>query len=383
MKLEDSKDMAEMEDIVESGYRIMMSDKLRATDSSGASCTSEAFGTSVKPFEEGFEEALEEALDAVPSLEESLDEKCPLYALESSARVGPVLRTAVEALTADSAYLADLDVVLDDPSDSSSEGADIDGFVLAMGLPSNGNELLDSKGLRSVGSVIPKGGSSSGTHTRSPARDHLKKAKRPLASDRWLAKVRREPMASAEDASDSQTPKRIRSGKPMADGKPMAEGNPMADGAADVSGKTSKKEPKQPKAPTAGNGLSWQLSWRMTTLGPQGLQQAPGAPPDAMAGRARAPPTPPQQQSHPQPHEPQPQPQLAPGAISDAVSPPATPTKSFFAPGHAPTAPGANEKSAGKPATAPRAFSWQTLKIFSADVPKRDISCPRPIHGPI
>jgi hypothetical protein len=80
MKLEDSKDMAEMEDIVESGYRIMMSDKLRATDSSGASCTSEAFGTSVKPFEEGFEEALEEALDAVPSLEESLDEKCPLCA---------------------------------------------------------------------------------------------------------------------------------------------------------------------------------------------------------------------------------------------------------------------------------------------------------------
>ena len=183
----------------------------------------------------------------------------------------------------------------------------------------------------------------------------------------------------------------------MADGKPMAEGNPMADGAADVSGKTSKKEPKQPKAPTAGNGLSWQLSWRMTTLGPQGLQQAPGAPPDAMAGRARAPPTPPQQQSHPQPHEPQPQPQLAPGAVSDAVSSPATPTKSFFAqghaptapgaslfsPGHAPTVPGANAKSAGKPATAPRAFSWQTLKIFSADVPKRDISCPRLIHGPI
>lgn len=365
-------DMEGMEDIAESGYRVLMSDKLRASDSSGASCTSEAFGSSFKlvsfrsdsseEFEEGFEEALEEA---VPSLEESIVEECLLHALEPAARVGPVLRTAVEALTADSAYLANLDVVLESPSDGSSEGADTDGFVLAMGLPSNGNHHLDSKWLRFVGSAIPKGGSSSGTHTRSPARDHLKKAKRPLASDRWLAKVRREPMANAEDASGSQTPKRIRSGKPMADGKPMAEGNPIAFGAADVSGKTSKKEPKQPKAPAAGNGLSWHLSWRMTTLGPQGLQQAPEAPPDPMA--ARVPPLPPlphPQQPHPQPHKPQPQPQLAPGAVSDAASSPVTPTKSFRAP-------------------PPRAFSWQTLKIFSADVPKKDVSCPRPIHGPI
>ena len=393
----------------------------------------EGFGSSV-PLDEEFEEALEECLphDLVPG-----------------AGVGSELRTALEALTADSAVLANLDVELDeshDPSDGSSDGADEDGFVHSMGLSMGGHELFDFEGLRpsAIGHPrgYPRGGSSSGAYTWSPALDHLKMTNRPLASDRWLAKARGEPMA--EDACDGLK-KRKRSGKPMADGQSKTYG------AADESG--AKKAKKQPKTPGGGNGLSWQLSWRMTTWGPHGLQQGPGAPPDAMAAAPpppQPPPPPPSQpplppsqppsqplqplQQQPQQHQlklpspspppqqqPPPQPQLPPsvhmggmpasqpvtapynrlgtppvllpavlppsgvampGPIQlkrpDAPAPsavsPAQGVKSAQAPSQALTAAGAitgaNAKASGKPAVAPRAFSWQTLKIFSAH--KRD-----------
>jgi hypothetical protein len=227
----------------------------------------EGFGS----LDEEFEEALEECLphDLVPG-----------------AGVGSELRTALEALTADSAVLANLDVALDqshDPSDVSSDGADEDGFVHSMGLSMGGQELFDFEGLRPSSSARdgaqPRGGSSGGAYTWSPALDHLKMTNRPLASDRWLAKARGEP--TAEDASDGLK-KRKRSGKPF------AEGHSKAYGATDESGaKKAKKEPKQPKAPGGANGLSWQLSWRMTTWGPHGLQQGPGAPPDATAAQIK------------------------------------------------------------------------------------------------
>ena len=420
----------------------------------------EGFGS----LDEEFEEALEECLphDLVPG-----------------AGVGSELRTALEALTADSAVLANLDVALDqshDPSDVSSDGADEDGFVHSMGLSMGGQELFDFEGLRPSSSARdgaqPRGGSSSGAYTWSPALDHLKMTSRPLASDRWLAKARGEPMA--EDASDGLK-KRKRSGKPF------AEGLSKAYGATDELGtKKAKKEPKQPKAPGGANGLSWQLSWRMTTWGPHGLQQGPGAPPDATAA-APPPPLPPQPQPQPpllpsqppsqplQPLQQQPQqqqlklpsppppppppPQLpppvhmggmpasqpvtapynrlsTPPVLLPAVLPPSgvampgpmqlkrpdapaplsvSPAPGAMAPGaglgavipgaksnhalsQALTAtgaiPGANAKSSGKPApgvapvmssgkpaVAPRAFSWQTLKILSAH--KRDEPRPR------
>ena len=422
----------------------------------------EGFGS----LDEEFEEALEECLphDLVPG-----------------AGVGSELRTALEALTADSAVLANLDVALDqshDPSDVSSDGADEDGFVHSMGLSMGGQELFDFEGLRPSSSARdgaqPRGGSSSGAYTWSPALDHLKMTSWPLASDRWLAKARGEPMA--EDASDGLK-KRKRSGKPF------AEGLSKAYGATDELGtKKAKKEPKQPKAPGGANGLSWQLSWRMTTWGPHGLQQGPGAPPDATAA---APPPPPQPQPQPQPQPlllpsqppsqplqplqqqpqqqqlklpsppppPPPPPQLpppvhmggmpasqpvtapynrlsTPPVLLPAVLPPSgvampgpmqlkrpdapaplsvSPAPGAMAPGaglgavipgaksnhalsQALTAtgaiPGANAKSSGKPApgvapvmssgkpaVAPRAFSWQTLKILSAH--KRDEPRPR------
>jgi len=308
----------------------------------------EAFGACI-PFDDA-------ALDA------ALDQCLPDTSLSS----GSELRTALEALTAESAVLAKLDVTLD--GSDHSEGTEEDSFFNAMGLQ-HGNELFNFHSL---------GGAGGEGAMWSPAAEHMKNACKPLASERWLAQQRPDHAAVAEGKKRKRPPPKPKEGD-------KADNNQGEDAA-----KKAKRPPKDPKASgnSTGGQLSWQLSWRMTSWDQQATT-APAPPPGSSAAGAGGLVA---SQQFATPYDPcgkkvpmASQAQMAGGAVQmrkpegvSAPSPtptaaaagarpqPVTPSASGAKPAEQQQTPGGNKAGAAsnKPAPAPRQFSWQTLKIF-------------------
>jgi len=273
------------------------------------------------------------------------------------------MHSALEALTAESATLAKLDI------EASSSGAverESDSLLFSsLGL--SGNDLFTFDGLMSDAAPTAASsakGARSGGYVWTPALAHLQKAQKPLASQRWLEQERPD-LSSLADGLAGKKRKAKAAAADKCGTKGGAKGGAGDNCEAKCPAKKSKKAAaasgSSAAAKSNGSNVSWQLSWRMTSWEASGnATKTEGRP--AAAGQPTAFPA---TQQLAMPYNP-----CAPRPGQSAQTP-TTPT-GLVPPGAIAPPPGAAKPpSVTKEATPPvkslappRTFSWQTLKIF-------------------